>query len=210
MRAFAENETYFSPMTVSWIDRIAAAIGASDLAYREISRQAGLGINFISQLLKTHKQPNQQRLEAISEAVNVSASWVLSGHPENPQLDRVIAAAMALPQDRRMLFFAILGAKSETPVSTIDKIVAGTNVEANQLFDALRLLESTDQMEDPKPPAKNIPSEDDFDSELFALAYEEALKAERKILEYDAGQDARLEMTKIIYDLLKKQRSKEI
>jgi transcriptional regulator with XRE-family HTH domain len=57
-----------------WRTRLEAAIEASDMSKREISIAAGLGENYVQQMLRDGKEPSVSSLIAIATALDISMS----------------------------------------------------------------------------------------------------------------------------------------
>lgn len=60
-----------------WRDRLAAKIAETGRSKRDISRAAGLGPNYVSQLFREGRDPTLGSLAAIAAELNVSVSELM-------------------------------------------------------------------------------------------------------------------------------------
>jgi hypothetical protein len=68
------------PMKIGWFDRLKAAIESDDRSYSQISEAAGLGRNYVQQMIKNGKQPTGDKLGKILETMpSEKAMFILIG-----------------------------------------------------------------------------------------------------------------------------------
>ena len=65
-------------MSENWLTRLSEAVDRDGRTPRAISRSAGLGPNYLGELLKG-KVPGIDKLLRLCAEMNVSATWVLTG-----------------------------------------------------------------------------------------------------------------------------------
>lgn len=56
-------------MTHDWFDRLIGAIRADGRSYKRISEEAGLGVNFVSQMVKSRKHPSGENIRRIIDVM---------------------------------------------------------------------------------------------------------------------------------------------
>ncbi|SIS98249.1 helix-turn-helix domain-containing protein [Paracoccus saliphilus] len=67
-------------MNKGWFDRLVLAIEADDRGMRELSRLAGVGPNYVQQMIKNHKEPGADRLARILDVLGKkNALYILTG-----------------------------------------------------------------------------------------------------------------------------------
>jgi transcriptional regulator with XRE-family HTH domain len=69
-------------MTEDWKERLIEAIKADGRSYRAISTAAGLGPNFVNQLLNYEKEPAAKHVIMLAKALNMSLSYLFVGNDE--------------------------------------------------------------------------------------------------------------------------------
>jgi len=85
----------------AWFDRLLNLIEASKMAgkdYKEISREAGLGQNYVQQMVKDRKQPTVDKFLAIMNVLGKSkVGYVLTGSEISEEDMQLVEAAAGLP-----------------------------------------------------------------------------------------------------------------
>lgn len=96
-------------MKYGWFDRLRAEIERDERSLRELSAAAGLGSNFISQMLKHGRQPSGDNLAAILNALRPEASpyVLLDLHVTASDL-ALLNQLQSLPQQSQAQFLAFL------------------------------------------------------------------------------------------------------
>ena len=84
-----------------WFRRFCAAIDDSYLSYREISRKAGLGENFVNQMMRNGRVPSVVNMLAICEVIGASPVEILTGSELDPETLEVFRLFNRLPADHR-------------------------------------------------------------------------------------------------------------
>lgn len=77
----------------SWYTRLLAVIEADGRSLREISIAAGLGQNFISQMIRKgdkYPGPAVESVRRICEALNVSAAYIFTGSKMTPEVEELV------------------------------------------------------------------------------------------------------------------------
>ena len=83
-----------------WV-RLEEAIASSGMSMRQISLSAGLSGTYISNLLKTRKEPTVGNLAAVCQAMGASLSYVLVGLDISPETEQVIQRLEKNPAHRQ-------------------------------------------------------------------------------------------------------------
>lgn len=94
----------------AWYERLLAAIEADGRSLREISRTAGLGPNFISQMKKDKKGPSVDNFLKLTEALNVSAIYVISGVSMSSADERLLEHAAGLGDEDKEALLRVMRA----------------------------------------------------------------------------------------------------
>jgi len=66
-------------MTSDWRTRLANAIERDPRSGREIARECGFGVNFVSELLAGEKTPSTDKVIKLAEVLGLSLSYVFTG-----------------------------------------------------------------------------------------------------------------------------------
>jgi transcriptional regulator with XRE-family HTH domain len=89
-------------MKTGWQNRLRERLDADPRSYSDISLAAGLGRNYIQQMLKNGKEPGVEKLSRILEELGTDASiYVLSGHEFDPISLDFLNIFSELPEDVR-------------------------------------------------------------------------------------------------------------
>lgn len=139
--------------------------------------------------------------------------WVIAGHPPNPLLDPIVNAATGLPTEKRRQFFSLLDKAESVAISQVDALSKDTPVSSNELMDLLRLIgnarsQQIENTSDLEVSPEGKPLDSNVDAQLFAEAYDLVL-AHEETEGVSGSRDARLRLTKRIYDKLISIRSGE-
>jgi transcriptional regulator with XRE-family HTH domain len=88
-----------------WWSRLTAEIGkakAAGRAYREISVDAGLGVNYVSQMLSKGKMmPGAEAVRRLCKTLGVSITYLFTGADMDPEMEEMLSLLAALPPEVR-------------------------------------------------------------------------------------------------------------
>ena len=111
---------------MAWFDRFLELIEASKAAgrdYKEISREAGLGQNYVQQMVKHRKQPTVEKFLAIMNVLGKSkVGYVMTGAEITEEDMMLVEAAAALPPTAKpaaLDFFRQLATAQDKPTRTV-------------------------------------------------------------------------------------------
>lgn len=90
-------------MTDAWLSRIGGAIERDGRSKRAISMAAGLGVNFVSDLLKGEKTPGIDSLRRLCVELKVSLPWVLTGVDMTPDAQEMLAILSQLSPEHQVM-----------------------------------------------------------------------------------------------------------
>lgn len=109
-------------MSETWFDRLELAVKRDGRPLRVISTDAGLGVNYLQQLLKDRKEPGVERFMLILKALGTASSlYVLTGREFTKDDEGFLTVALNLKPAARAraadLFQSLLGQQgaSELP-----------------------------------------------------------------------------------------------
>jgi len=106
-------------MKDGWFERLSEVISDDPRSMRALSLEAGLGPNFISQMLKDKKDPGGERLFSILSKLDQSAiAFIFLGIRINSDDLEMLSLYSELSEQARQQFRGFLGALSdnaETP-----------------------------------------------------------------------------------------------
>lgn len=204
VRATQKKELYKCFMDMRPLDRITAAILISGKPLRDVSKKAGLGVNFASQMLRDEKPPKQQSLEALSVAVEIDPNWTITGHPENPKIDRLLEIFAEVDFHARQKAFRALAKGSELSLSELSDLSKSTNVPLEALQAWISSKDSTqisDRNDEALTELALIANGKELDLDILRAALEEAYEVEFAILGRLGPSKKRAELVREIYDL---------
>lgn len=105
-------------MQKTWLDRFREALEADQRSMREVSLKAGLGPNFVQQMLTNGKEPGIEKMIRLLNALGTGATlYVISGIEFSREDEGLLSAVLSLDPDLRQQaseFFASLAARSKT------------------------------------------------------------------------------------------------
>lgn len=89
----------------NWRDRLIEAINKDGRSYRALSLEAGLGPNYVNQLLAPNSRgPTASALIKLLAVLKVSPTYIISGSPLTPEHEELLYLATRLsPQGRSNL-----------------------------------------------------------------------------------------------------------
>lgn len=90
-----------------WRERLIAAIDADDRSERRISLDAGLGPNYVGQLIKNNGAEVDSVLK-LCAALNLSVSYIFTGVEMNTLDEEMLIRFSALPLDQKQAFASLL------------------------------------------------------------------------------------------------------
>lgn len=84
-------------MNKDWFPRLLAVIEQDPRSKRQLSKDAGLGDNFVQQMIKNRKQPGAENLQAILDALGYAKMiYVLTGIEVRDEDGDAIRALLSL------------------------------------------------------------------------------------------------------------------
>jgi len=96
-------------MNDGWFQRLVELIDADGRSYRELSRDAKCGPNFVQQMIKDGKDPRASQLNRLFEALGPGADvYVMSGLRLSPEGLEFLRVVSALDDGARRDAFAVL------------------------------------------------------------------------------------------------------
>ena len=105
-------------MKSGWFDRLKEAIAADPRGLRALSRDAGLGVNYVQQMIKDGKEPGTEKLTKLLEALGQGSSvYILTGEEISEQDLEFLRAVHRLNPDIRaeaMRFLQAFQDRTET------------------------------------------------------------------------------------------------
>lgn len=112
VRAFVFLWVYGARMNRDWFPRLLAVIEKDPRSKRKLSQDAGLGDNFVQQMIKNGKQPGAENLQALLDTLGYTKMiYVLTGIELLDEDEGAIRALLSLPaatrQKAKDLFLAI-------------------------------------------------------------------------------------------------------
>lgn len=90
-----------------WRERLIAAIEADDRSYRAISLDAGLGPNYVGQLVQNNGAEVESVLK-LCAALNLSVSYVFTGVTMNTLEEDTLIRFSALSADQQQAIFQLV------------------------------------------------------------------------------------------------------
>lgn len=93
-----------------WEKRLRAELVRDGRSYSAISQAAGLGRNFISQMLKNHKAPSIDNFAAICRTLQVSTIYVWTGAPVTLETENLLERWTELEPDHQAAVLALMAA----------------------------------------------------------------------------------------------------
>ena len=95
-------------MEGTWKTRLLAAIDADPRSDRKISKAAGNGVNFISELRLTDKEPSIEKVLKLADTLGVSLSYVFLGRDATPEEEAFLGLYSAAPPNKRRAVVELL------------------------------------------------------------------------------------------------------
>lgn len=181
-------KSYNTRMSVGWLHRITLAVELSGRVKSELSKAAGFGVNYVSQMITEGKMPSGNRLARLCEELNVDQSWVLTGAPANPRLDRIVEIISELPTELEKtayMFFSNREVSQRELLSLSD--ASGISLDDLRTL-SIPKSEKQDLIPDLISPLPietvNLGADapDDVDYDVYAIAFEQALQIEENMI----------------------------
>lgn len=94
-------------MAKGWLNSLKEAVVIDGRSLRAISGEAGLGPNYLSEVLNGGKEPTVPKLLRICRVLKVSASTIITGAELTPQAEEMLAILGDLPEDQQELLFSL-------------------------------------------------------------------------------------------------------
>lgn len=91
-----------------WKARLREAIEGDSRSKREISTAAGLGYNYISQVLSDSKTPTVDNFVKLCRVLGVSPIYIMTGADVTPELETLLDAWARTPPFRRRAVLALI------------------------------------------------------------------------------------------------------
>jgi transcriptional regulator with XRE-family HTH domain len=101
------NLVLVSVMENEWRQRLISAIEADPRTPRAISMAAGLGPNFLNQMMARGTSPSTSAVVALSQALGISLTYLFTGAEMTPEDEELLRLSGNLPEDRRQLLLAM-------------------------------------------------------------------------------------------------------
>lgn len=98
-------------MDDGWRKRIRTAIEDSGKSYREVSVAAGLGVNFVSEMLSSGKDPGASKLSKLCTTLGLSLTYVLTGVEMSAEDEEFLQLVSDLPDQERAHLLGMLRAR---------------------------------------------------------------------------------------------------
>lgn len=111
MRALCYNRQ-MTGTAEKWRERLVQAIESDGRSFRAISLAAGLGPNYVNQLVQEGRGPTASALIKLLAALNVSPTHIITGAEMTPDHDEFLAILMALSPERRAKLLDFLRAET--------------------------------------------------------------------------------------------------
>ncbi len=85
------------PMDKNWFPRLIEVIDADPRSKRQLSKDAGLGENFVQQMIKNGKQPGAENLQSLLDALGYAQMiYILTGIQIGPEDEEAVKALLSL------------------------------------------------------------------------------------------------------------------
>lgn len=88
-------------MFEGWLDRLQEAIRKDGRRPRTISQAAGLGPNYLGEMVNKGKIPGIDKLMKLCKELNVSATFILTGSAVSPESEEMLAILGSLEADEQ-------------------------------------------------------------------------------------------------------------
>lgn len=90
-----------------WLDRLRFAMKADGRSARAVSIAAGLGPNYLSELLLSKKEPGIEKFLRICQELHVSSSYVLTGTEVSQDAEEMLGILASLPAEEQETLFRL-------------------------------------------------------------------------------------------------------
>lgn len=101
-------------MTDSWKERLLLAVKRDGRSARKISRAAGLGPNFVSQLRRADKEPSMENVLKLAAELKVSLAYVFMGRDDiSAEDEQILDILRHKTLEERKAFLTVLGGKPD-------------------------------------------------------------------------------------------------
>lgn len=94
-------------MENEWRQRLISAIEEDPRSPRAISIDAGLGPNFLGQMMARGTSPSTSAVVALCETLGISLTYLFTGAEMSPEDEELLRLSGNLPEDRRKLLLAM-------------------------------------------------------------------------------------------------------
>lgn len=95
-------------MSEGWQRRLEEAAKRDGRSYRAISKAAGLGANYLSEVLSNGKVPGIDKLQKLCAELNVSAAFLLTGNDLSREDEEMLGVLGSLTPEQRATFRALV------------------------------------------------------------------------------------------------------
>lgn len=95
-------------MSEGWQDRLREAADRDPRSYRAISKAAGAGPNYLSEILSDGKVPGIDKFQKLCAELNVSAAFVLTGSEVSREDEEMLSALGSLTGEQQATFRALV------------------------------------------------------------------------------------------------------
>jgi len=90
-------------MDTAWRQRLIAAIEKDDRTPRAISLAAGLGPNYLNQMIERGTSPSIPALVSLCGALDLSLTYIFTGADMSPGLEELLRLSAELPDQQQDL-----------------------------------------------------------------------------------------------------------
>lgn len=94
-------------MSEGWLERLRGAVQKDGRPLRAISKAAGLGPNYLGELLNKGKVPGIDKLLRLCSELEISATWVLTGTKVSPDSEEMLSILATLPPDQQTTLLSL-------------------------------------------------------------------------------------------------------
>lgn len=106
-----------------WFYRLIEAIKNSGFGKREISQKAGLGRNFVHQMIADEKMPTVPNMLSICRVIDASPVNILTGADLDRENLEILRLLSSLPQAQRTSFLGLIRNVAEDSAPSSEKKV---------------------------------------------------------------------------------------
>lgn len=94
-------------MGATWKHRLAEAVNNDGRSMRAISKSAGVGVNYLSEIFSKDKVPSIDKLLLLAEELKVSATFILVGTDVSPESEEFLAHLGSMTPEERATMLSL-------------------------------------------------------------------------------------------------------